>query len=391
MKTLVPSIFYVDLFRGKDEVDNRTSESVALKDNPTLTPTTTTTSPPATNVTQVMMTELNKEENRFKTFEQVWPHEFLDTRILAKTGFYFIGPADQVKCFFCKVEIGHWEPEDNEVAEHIRWSPNCPLLKRRETTNVPCEPLSALDDLLPPMSYDVCGPCGIDIRPGSYAESSFSNTPPTSTATTSTAPIVERDIQTLRNHDYPEYAIETARLRSFDDWPKTLKQKPNQLSDAGFFYTQKGDRVICFSCGGGLRDWDENDDPWEQHALWFSKCEYLQLVKGQEYIDQVKAKQAKLDEENKNGGGPSSQESSTSTASSSAAAQVAELLAEKDEPHKDSELCDSRLCKICYSNEYNIALIPCGHVVACAKCVSSVSKCPLCRRPFKEVMRVYFS
>lgn len=388
MKTLVPSIFFVDIFRSKDEVDNHTSESVALKDNPALTPTNTPTSP-VSSVAPVMMTELYKEEIRFKTFENRWPHDFLDARILAKTGFYFLGPADQVKCYFCKVEIGHWDPEDNEVAEHSRWSPNCPLLKRRETTNVPCEPVSELDELLPPMSYDVCGPCGIDIRPGSYAESSFSTTPPSSTATTSTAPIVESETQTLRHPDYPEFAIESARLRSYEDWPKTLKQKPKQLSDAGFFYTQKGDRVICFSCGGGLRDWDENDEPWEQHALWFSKCEYLQLVKGQEYVDAVKAKA----EEDKNGCS-SSQESCASLPSSSATAEapVTELLAEQDDdPHQDNKLCDSRLCKICYSSEYNTAFFPCGHVVACTKCASSVTKCPLCRKPFEKVMRVFFS
>lgn len=402
MKTLVSNIFFADMFRsGKDEVDNRTSESVALKDNPALTPTSNTTNTtastaaPATAVTNttLMMTELHKEEARFKTFEQRWPHDFLEARILAKTGFYLIGPHDQVKCYFCKVEVGHWEPEDNEVAEHIRWSPNCPLLKRRETANVPCEPLSELDDLLPPMTYDVCGPCGIDIRPGSYAESTFSTTPPSATATTSTIStptIVEtRETQTLRHPDYPEYAIESARLRSFDDWPKTLKQKPKQLSDAGFFYTQKGDRVICFSCGGGLRDWDENDDPWEQHALWFSKCEYLQLVKGQEFIDRVKANQAKAEEE-KNCATSSSQESCASHASASAAAQVAELMAE-DEDLQENKLCDSRLCKICYSSEYNTAFFPCGHVVACTKCASSVTKCPLCRKPFEKVMRVFFS
>lgn len=387
------------MFRpGKDEVDNRTSESVALKDNPALTPTPSTPNTPSStastpntlsNTTAVMTSELHKEEARFKTFEQRWPHDFLETRILAKTGFYFIGPRDQVKCYFCKVEVGHWEPEDNEVAEHIRWSPNCPLLKRRETTNIPCEPVAELDELLPPMTYDVCGPCGIDIRPGSYAESTFSTTPPTLTPTTSTVlspAVTERETQSLRHPDYPEYAIESARLRSFDDWPKTLKQKPKQLSDAGFFYTQKGDRVICFSCGGGLRDWDENDEPWEQHALWFSKCEYLQLVKGQEFIDRVKANQAKAEENATS----SSQESCGSQPSAAAAAQVAELMAEDEDP-QENKLCDSRLCKICYSSEYNTAFFPCGHVVACTKCASSVTKCPLCRKPFEKVMRVFFS
>lgn len=94
-------------------------------------------------------------------------------------------------------------------------------------------------------------------------------------------------LPSAKHPDFPEFAIETVRLQTFDEWPKTLKQRPKQLSDAGFFYTQKGDRVICFSCGGGLCDWVEQDDPWEQHAIWYDKCEYLRLVKGFDFINAV--------------------------------------------------------------------------------------------------------
>lgn len=103
--------------------------------------------------------------------------------------------------------------------------------------------------------------------------------------------IVECDLPPLRTiPDYPEYVVERARLHTFDEWPSKMKQTPQQLSDAGFFYTQKDDRVICFCCGGGLRAWEEEDDPWEQHALYYGKCEYLQLIKGSEYVVSVKEK-----------------------------------------------------------------------------------------------------
>lgn len=26
------------------------------------------------------------------------------------------------------------------------------------------------------------------------------------------------------------------------------------------------------------------DDPWQQHALWYGNCKYLQLLKGQEFV-----------------------------------------------------------------------------------------------------------
>lgn len=381
---------------SKDVTDNITNASLKDTSNSFIrTPTSENTS------IQMSTNDLSREENRLKTFDTNWPHTFISPRILAKTGFYYIGPHDQVKCYFCKVEISSWESGDNEVSEHSRWSPNCPLLRRRETANVPLEPTTELDQLLPPVSYDVCGTYGIDRRPGSYTETPFSPSSSTdivenNTVTNSTT--VERETQTLKHPDFPEFAIETARLRSFDEWPKTMKQKPEQLSDAGFFYTQKGDRVICFSCGGGLRDWDEQDDPWEQHALWYSKCDYLRLMKGPQYIEAVKAKFDKSNEKNSGNSSPSSQESEASACSSSSSSSASSTPVnskscggDKDDQTPDVKLCESRLCKICYSSEYNTAFFPCGHVIACTKCASSVTKCPLCRKPFERVMRVFFS
>lgn len=27
-----------------------------------------------------------------------------------------------------------------------------------------------------------------------------------------------------------------------------------------------GDRVLCFCCGGGVKSWQPEEDPWEEHA-----------------------------------------------------------------------------------------------------------------------------
>lgn len=217
--------------------------------------------------------------------------------------------------------------------------------------------------------------------------------------------------------EYPNYAIEAKRLESYEDWPKFMKQKPKELSDAGFFYTGKSDRVKCFSCGGGLKDWEAGDEPWEQHAMWYSHCEYLKLMKGEEYIAQCLAKKessSEMAEQPQDVGPsgspqpstsgvasaattslPSSQSSSLSTSveegnpmtSMAPASASSGLEEDEDEPNRKQDT--SRTCKICYVNEYNTAFSPCGHVVACAKCASSVTKCPLCRKPFTNVMRIY--
>ena len=42
--------------------------------------------------------------------------------------------------------------------------------------------------------------------------------------------------------------------------------------------------VKCFYCDGGLRNWQAEDDPWTEHARWFSECGFVRLVKGDEFI-----------------------------------------------------------------------------------------------------------
>lgn len=355
--------------------------------------------------------DLAYEECRLLTFDADWPHEFISPRILAKIGFYYIGPYDQVKCHFCKVRVKKWEIGDVEVMEHKRWSPRCPLLQRGETTNVPLKPATELDQLLPPptpmLSFGVCdrNPMRLERRPGAYAETHFS-TPPgapvtdivESLASMAAAATEEYEFPVFRRHpEFPEYAIEMARMRSFEEWPKTMRQKPEQLSDAGFFYTQKSDRVICFSCGGGLREWDEDDDPWEQHALWYEKCDYLRLMKGSEYIAAIKVKFSTIDNNEKSNSVESSPSSSPSSSHqeaicSSTSNSMSSLASnDQNQSSEDTKLIETRLCKICYACEYNTAFFPCGHVIACAKCASSQTNCPMCRRPFECVMRIFLS
>lgn len=426
--------YFIEALINKDVVDNKTTETVTLKDCLSTSPTTqqiqtSVSAPIQFSTTFSMPDNLHREDARHKTFTN-WPHSFIDAKILALTGFYYIGPIDNVKCYFCKVEIGRWEPEDNEVTEHSRWSPNCALIRRRETNNVPINE-GELSALLPQQTYDVCGPYGtIEVRQGSYAESSFTVPPNNSSSSSSSSnsgsgggsllqqqqqqssiPTVPSSTATIlqsssmRSPDHPEYAIESARLRSFDDWPKTMKQSPKDLSDAGFFYTQTGDRVKCFSCGGGLRDWDENDVPWEQHALWFSRCEYLKLIKGQTYIDAVMANKKQQDTvslgQQTNSKSIGNQSESNSLNSDAVPTMAARNNVENscttngqlpvEDSVSEKKICESRLCKICYSCEYNTAFFPCGHVVACAKCASAVTKCPMCRKRFEHVIRVYFS
>ncbi|KDR11283.1 Apoptosis inhibitor 3 [Zootermopsis nevadensis] len=79
-----------------------------------------------------------------------------------------------------------------------------------------------------------------------------------------------------------------SRVRSYENWPRSLKQKPDKLSQVSITRAGKGDQTVCFICGGRLKDWEEMDDPWVEHAVLFPKCMYVVLNKGREFIQECR-------------------------------------------------------------------------------------------------------
>ncbi|XP_075975321.1 death-associated inhibitor of apoptosis 1-like isoform X2 [Anticarsia gemmatalis] len=276
--------------------------------------------------------DMRREDERIKTFEK-WPVTFLSAEQLARNGFYYLGRGDEVRCAFCKVEIMRWVEGDDPCKDHRRWAPQCPFVRK----------LGAATDSA--AGRDECG-----------------SRVPVDSPPRMPGPV------------HPLFASEAARLRSFQDWPRCMRQKPEDLAEAGFFYTGQGDKTKCFYCDGGLKDWEPDDVPWEQHARWFDRCAYVQLVKGRDYVQRVISEACVVN--------PSKPEK-----------EVPILEKPVSEPAESPEnsVDDSKICKICYAEERNVCFVPCGHVVACAKCALTANKCPLCRSTFQSAVRLYYS
>ena len=257
------------------------------------------------------------EQNRLNTFHQ-WNVPFIDKHILASCGFYYLGPGDLVKCYFCNVEIGQWTLGDDVPTEHRRWFPNCPMVRGYiNSDTIPVDP-------------------GIDVTGNNLPGASV---------------LLLRNDKSNIDVKHPEYRTDASRLASFEDWPKALNQKPSELSHAGFYYTGKGDKVICFACGGGMKDWEPNDVPWEQHAICYSDCQYLNRMKGA-FVKPVRVR----------------------------------FIVTHEETHEETHDCT-----ICLTEKYNSVFVPCGHVCVCVKCAFSVTKCPICRNPYTDILKIYFS
>mmetsp|Transcript_30980 Transcript_30980/g.53653 ORF Transcript_30980/g.53653 Transcript_30980/m.53653 type:complete len:135 (-) Transcript_30980:65-469(-) len=48
-----------------------------------------------------------------------------------------------------------------------------------------------------------------------------------------------------------------------------------------------------------------------------------------------------------------------------------------------------RECTMCMETEIDAAFIPCGHAAFCHGCSNRVKKCPICRAPVDQAIRIY--
>ncbi|CAG2242643.1 BIRC2_3 [Mytilus edulis] len=91
----------------------------------------------------------------------------------------------------------------------------------------------------------------------------------------------------IQSPKYVNYSPLQIRISSFEGWPGYLNQTPRAMALAGFLFAGYHDYTRCFHCGGGLRNWESGDDPWVEHARWFPQCGFLQLNKGENFIQAV--------------------------------------------------------------------------------------------------------
>lgn len=229
---------------------------------------------------------------------------------LADSGFFYFGQGDNVECYKCGITLGTWSEGDQPRDEHAKYSENCPIVKGEQFQD-PEETTRAIPD------------------------------------NSSMGRIDER-------------------LKSFYIWPKVLGNLVLPLAEAGFYYMESGDETRCFFCAGILDSWQDGDDPWEKHADMFPYCEYVRVIKGFNYIVNLKFKKnfdRNLDD---------------------APAVIPVNREYLDERYKNK-------CIICISNGREIIFDKCGHVVVCANCSPANKICPVCKMPFEDAIKFYRS
>ena len=68
------------------------------------------------------------------------------------------------------------------------------------------------------------------------------------------------------------------RLMTYHLWSPKHPIDKHSLSHAGFYYTNEGDSVKCFSCGIIVSQWCMTDNALNEHRKWSPNCIFLKII-----------------------------------------------------------------------------------------------------------------
>ncbi|XP_059484228.1 death-associated inhibitor of apoptosis 1-like [Neocloeon triangulifer] len=218
------------------------------------------------------------ESHRLYSLLQKKDWEFVKPVELAAAGFYYTKVDDNCRCIYCNLEVRGWEEGDNPCTEHDRWNPYCPFLKQpNSVVNI------KIGEEQTETYSDGTGLNKIGSNP-------FVRFPENYRMVENDDPFITTSDLSIHEWNpprHPEKSLISKRMETFKNWPKGLSQTPDVLARAGFFYTGCGDRVVCFQCSLGLKDWAQDDEPFAEHAKWNQGCQHLIMQKGSDFIQQI--------------------------------------------------------------------------------------------------------
>ena len=189
------------------------------------------------------------------------------------------------------------------------------------------------------------------------------------------------------NIRYPSYASYHSRLITYyNAFHSYVLTRSNKLfADAGFFYNGEDDETICYYCGGGLKFWQDDDNPWDEHARWFPRCPYVLVMKGKGFVQQFQDKSKTHPEDFVQQFQDKSKTHPVVLGREAMESQKEEEGGEEGN-EKDSERNN---CLLCLSSERGLLFLPCRHFCTCCSCGLMYNYCIFCRTRITSYMKIY--
>ena len=173
---------------------------------------------------------------------------------LSAAGFYYTNIGDTARCNDCGLEVSGWTVEMKPFTVHTCRSPTCPYVCSVKP-----------DEKNSPFTMTNFLATSSEINNGENATK-------------------RQKIEVTHGIVQPYQLIEINKLkairkRTFSHWPSRASPSTSQMTAAGFFGCNVGDRVICLYCNLICQQWtSNNDDPLEVHKKLSPKCPYIMAI-----------------------------------------------------------------------------------------------------------------
>ncbi|CAF1034016.1 unnamed protein product [Adineta ricciae] len=318
---------------------------------------------------------LAHESHRLDTFKKLKLERFanVDVAHLAYVGFYLNAEGTEIQCPWCEVRL-----TEKRFEEIVRTRP---AVTRSTITDEPWTPMRVHrheNGILMDQDHPWCTWVRREAG-GLY-------------------PNVTMLVSQMLYPEYPSYSKIEKRIQSFaSDWiyPSGSRLSNQMMAEAGFF-NMGGGSVCCYYCGNKLQSFEPRDCPFEEHATFYPLCDFIQHVRGLDYINRIilecgRIPQGRLRYETDgkqkikriifDKSGPSKRKSErppvnriNSYSSRSSSRNVAL-----------NETVDD-LCLICSEHNATHEYDPCGHYRICGECFARLDsehlqRCMICLKP----------
>lgn len=151
-----------------------------------------------------------------------------------------------------------------------------------------------------------------------------------------------------------DYSCVRQRINSFKNWSCPY-YTPEDMAQAGFFFTGEREIVKCFECHLELGNWRSGMNLMAEHRAMAPVCNY---VRSMDFM---------------------------------AAPRRFSFMVQPEGENEKKKKEDYAKCKICIEKEINCILLPCSHVVACINCAVGLNNCPICRERIQTWGRAYLA
>ncbi|XP_048269389.1 baculoviral IAP repeat-containing protein 7-B [Bombus terrestris] len=313
-----------------------------------------------------------------------WPLSFIHPTSLAAAGFFFTGEIDRVRCFECQVEISHWAQGYLPMQIHIMCSPECRFIRNEHCDNVPIG--ANPDRILRRKRRNISCPYGLKYQDSfDFHDRIFSK----HRRTLSTYELCRLGLRKVEEPKNLEYVSYESRLNSFARWPAYIRQKSEELADAGFYYTEIENITTCFHCGVRIGNWRPQQDPLELHAILSPTCYFISTVQDFKHANNVTGQELyETSTETPTQISYGIPKRSNSENDTNEMTLVQKIAAAKE---KNRALKNARLCKVCTVRETKVVFLPCGHAATCDYCSQAFSRCIICQREINATSHIFLT